>query len=134
LVELVCVPPTAASIVWPRVEQLVRAAVEATDLGTLAEIANDVLVGRMLLWLALDNNELLAVATTELRRTEHSLVCVITSCAGRLGGDLHQLLAGIENFARAEGCSCVRLFGRRGWARKLKAHYVQRHVVLERQL
>jgi hypothetical protein len=112
----------------------VYAAVEATDLVAFAEIRDAVLAGRALMWLALDNNRLLAVATTELRRTEHSLVCVITSCAGHLGDELHRLLGGIEDFARAEGCDYVRLFGRRGWARKLKDHYVQRHVVLERQL
>lgn len=110
------------------------AAVEATDLVAFAEIRDAVLAGRALMWLALDNNRLLAVATTELRRTEHSLVCVITSCAGHLGDELHRLLGGIEDFARAEGCNKVRLTGRRGWARKLKEHYVQKHVMLERQL
>jgi len=128
------VPPAAAPLVWPRVAQLVLDAVEATDLMTFWEIAEAVRDGRMLLWLALDHGELLAVATTELHRTEHSLVCQITSCAGRLGDELHQLLGGIEDYARAEGCRCVRLMGRRGWARKLKEHYVQRHVMLERQL
>ena len=127
-------PPYATSIVWPRVEHFVRAAVEATDLAAFADIAYAVLAGRSLLWLALDGRELFAVATTELQRTEHSLVCVITACAGRLGGELHRLLKGIEDYARAEGCDYVRLFGRRGWVRKLKAHYVQRHVVLERKL
>lgn len=129
-----CVPPDAARLVWPRAEYLVRAAVEATDLATFAEIKDGVLTGRSLLWLAILRHQLLAVATTELRRTEHSLVCVITSCAGRLGDELHGLLGGIENYARAEGCKYVRLTGRRGWARRLRAHYVQTYVMLERRL
>ena len=128
-------PPEWTKRFWQYAELYVRDAVEATDLITVAEIKDAVLDGRSLLWLAFDSQQdIIAVATTELRRTEHSLVCVITSCAGCLGDELHQLLAGIEDYARAEGCSCVRLMGRRGWARRLKAHYVQRHVVLERQL
>ena len=136
MAKLVCVPPEPMWLqaMWTRARPLVRWAVDATDLCRLSEIEQAVLDGRSLLWLALENNELMAVATTELCRTEHSLVCIISSCAGRLGGELHQLLDGIEDYARAERCNYVRLFGRRGWSRKLKGRYVQRHVVLERRL
>ena len=39
----------------------------------------------------------------------------------------------IEAYAKAEGCACVRIYGRKGWARVLKDYQVEQ-IVLERQL
>src|SRR5215471_2993521 len=98
LAELVCVPPEPAWIeaLWMRAKPFIRRAVDATDLITIEEIERDVLAGRMLLWLALENNELLAAGVTELRRTQHSLSCVIIAYAGRQPRDWPALLQKIE--------------------------------------
>jgi hypothetical protein len=60
-------------------------------------------------------------------------VCVLTACGG---DDMRRwlgLLGGIEDYAKAEGCSRVRIFGRKGWVRVLE-HYRIRNVILEREL
>ena len=44
-----------------------------------------------------------------------------------------RLLEGIEDFARAEGCSATRIIGRRGWARVLTSYQAKR-IVLEKEL
>jgi hypothetical protein len=43
------------------------------------------------------------------------------------------LLAGIETYARAAGCACVRIMGRKGWARALPTYRTTR-IVLEKEL
>jgi hypothetical protein len=73
-----------------------------------------------------------AVVTAQ-ERTEKRLVCTILACAGSgMDGWLH-LLELIEDYARAEGCAAVRLFGRKGWQRKL-AEYHTKLVVMEKTL
>ena len=44
-----------------------------------------------------------------------------------------RLLQGIEDFARAEGCSATRIIGRKGWARVLRSYQAKR-IVLEKEL
>jgi hypothetical protein len=43
------------------------------------------------------------------------------------------LLAGIETYASAAGCACVRIMGRKGWARALPTYRTTR-IVLEKEL
>jgi hypothetical protein len=100
-----------------------------------------------------------AAAVTELHRTEWRKVCVVVACGApsrlRASGRLRpsaradasrtaasrvpdmrrwiRLLDGIEDFARAEGCSATRIIGRRGWARVLTSYQAKR-IVLEKDL
>lgn len=101
------------------------------DLGSFAEVEWSVESGGALLWIAAENNRIEAAAVTELRRTELSRSCVIVACGGR--GDWASLIGPIENYARAEGCDCVRLFGRKGWGRVLP-DYAATKIVLEKRL
>ena len=43
------------------------------------------------------------------------------------------LLEGIENYAKAEGCRNVRIFGRKGWHRVLDG-YRQTYAILDKGL
>jgi hypothetical protein len=43
------------------------------------------------------------------------------------------LIAGIEDYAKAEGCRCVRIIGRRGWARVLPG-YEQTFAIIDKRL
>lgn len=133
LADLAAVPAGLVSEFWPRVASRLRAAYLRTDLSHTDDLAADVLFGRALLWVAMRGEAIEAAAVTKLGRTDRHLVCTITACGGgNMAGWLDHL-AVIEHWARGEGCAKVRIFGRKGWLRKLKDYHVS-NVVLERGL
>jgi hypothetical protein len=103
------------------------------DLGRYEDIERDVLNGDALLWLAWCEPNIEAVAVTQIILTENSKVCMVQACGGSRFARWIGLLEQIEAYAKAEGCRCTRILGRRGWARVLK-NYRETKVVLERQL
>ena len=143
--ELVCIPPDRVAMVWPRVSQLIYAAMKRGGISSFKSVEDSVLDGDALLWLAIaDGNgigsEVAAAAVTELHQTEWRKVCVIVACGGSTsacaGAGMNRwiaLIAKIEEFARAENCSAIRIIGREGWARILTA-YRPKRVVLEKEL
>jgi hypothetical protein len=100
-------------------------------------VESDVACGHALLWLALSGAREVAVidaiAITRLELTESGKVCVITACEGKHMARWLPLIGGIEDYAKAEGCRCVRIFGRKGWLGALEG-YRQRHVIIEKAL
>lgn len=74
-----------------------------------------------------------AVAVTCLQLTDVGKVCVITACAGNNMSRWLPLISGIETYAKEEGCTCVRIFGRKGWLRALKG-YRAKFVILDKEL
>jgi hypothetical protein len=133
MVDLLCVDPQRIHQVWPHVSDLIHGAVKRTNLSHTQDIEAEILAGRGLLWLALDRATIKAAATTSLVRTDRDLVCILTACGGE---DMHQwlpLLRKIETYARDEGCACVRIYGRKGWARVLDGYRID-HVILGKAL
>jgi hypothetical protein len=131
-VELVCVDPARVHEFWPLARSYIRTAIERTDLCAFADIETDVLAGQQLLWLAWSGT-LEAAATTHLVKTAERPVLIVTACSGAQRERWLPLLAGIENYARAEGCSRARIYGRKGWERVLK-NYRAEYIILERTL
>jgi len=131
-VDLVCVPPKDVHLLWPQAGPLIRAAIERTDLSDFADIERDVLAGDQILWLALSDH-IEAAATTHLIKTRGKPVLVITACAGDHRERWMPLLASIEKYAKDEGASRVRIYGRKGWSRALTGYRVE-HVIMERAL
>jgi hypothetical protein len=90
-----------------------------------------------LLWLALSGKgedfTVEAVAATRLELTDMGRICVITACEGKHMARWLHLIRGIEHYAKAEGCRCVRIFGRKGWLRVLDG-YGQTHVIIDKAL
>jgi hypothetical protein len=127
-VELVCVDPKRIAEFWPHARQLIKTAIEKTDLSDFRDIEYDVLSGDQLLWLAWSGS-IEAAATTHLSRG----VCTVTACAGHNRERWLPLLDMIEAYAAAEGCKCIRAYGRRGWERVLNG-YKTEYVILEKAL
>lgn len=127
-VDLLCVDPKDVHQIWPQTRDLIRAAIERTNLSDFADIENDVLKGDQLLWLAISNH-VEAAATTHLSRG----VCTLTACSGHQRERWLPLFARIEKYAKDEGCSAMRIYGRKGWERVLDGYRVQ-HVILEKDL
>jgi hypothetical protein len=132
LPDLLCVDPKDVHQIWPQAKELIRSAIEKTDLSDFRDIEYDVLAGDQLLWLALSDH-VEAAATTHLIKTRDKPVLVLTACAGSQRERWMPLLSRIENYAKAEGAKCVRFYGRKGWARELKDYHVQ-YVIMEKDL
>jgi hypothetical protein len=137
LAELVCVDPTRVHEIWPHVAPLLRQAILRTGLSAFADIERDILAGRALLWLAVGGEvgrlAIEAVASTSLQQTDAGKVCVITACAGANMARWLPLISSIEVYAREEGCTRVRIFGRKGWLRALEG-FRAKHVILDKEL
>ncbi|MGA7489040.1 MAG: hypothetical protein WBW74_19120 [Xanthobacteraceae bacterium] len=143
--HLICVPPDRAALVWPHVRALILAAMRRGDLSGFRPVESSVLSGAALLWLAVTReNGIEAAAVTELQQTEWRRVCVVVACGAPSGGRLPssralgtrpwlRLLDGIEAYAKAAGCSAVRIMGRKGWARVLTS-YLAKRIILEKDL
>ena len=132
-VELVCVDPKRVHEIWPHVAELIHGAVKRTNLSHTLDIDDDILHGHGLLWLACRDSKILAAMTTSLVSTDRDKVCILTACGGEQMSQWLPLLHRIETYARDEGCSCVRIYGRRGWARVLESYHTE-HIILERRL
>jgi len=132
-VELVCVDPKRVHEVWPHVAALIPGAVKRTNLSHSQDIAYDILHGDGLLWLAWNGKTIAAAATTSLVETDRDKVCILTACGGTGMPRWLSLLSMIEDYARGEGCACVRIYGRKGWQRVLDG-YTTKHIILEKGL
>ncbi|MBR0756606.1 hypothetical protein JQ604_30890 [Bradyrhizobium jicamae] len=102
-------------------------------MSAFGDIEADVLSGRSLLWLAWDSSAIKSAAATVLINTEAGRVCIITACGGRDMKCWLPLIDGIEAYASDEGCTRVRIYGRKGWLRVLEG-YRQKHVIMDKEL
>jgi hypothetical protein len=102
---------------------------------TIDDIRDDVLAGHALLWVVWDEDgaAILAAGTTKLLPTKHGLICVITSIAGKDIRRWQRFMSAIELYAKSEGCSKIRAYGREGWVRILRG-YTKPWVTIEKAL
>jgi hypothetical protein len=85
------------------------------------------------LWFAWNGNAIEAAATTVLINSDIGKVCIITACGGSGMKRWLPLLDGIEAYARDEGCTRVRIYGRKGWLRVLDG-YREKHVIMDKEI
>ena len=131
--KLVCVDPERVHEIWPTVVPLLKRAIAKTGLAEFAAIEREILDGVSLLWVAWNGAAIEAVASTSLQQTDVGKVCVITACAGARMTRWLPLIRDIEAYAEAEVCRCVRIFGRKGWARVLDG-YEETHAIIDKRL
>lgn len=122
--KLAQVPPDLIEPLWPMIGPLLQKAVEFSD-GTVSfeGAVKDIMLKRQQLWVAGEDGEpIAAVAVTKLQQLESGVRrASITLLGGEdesLGG-LLDLRKELEEWAKVEGCNQFRVYGRRGWARKL---------------
>lgn len=128
-----CVDHSHVHKIWPNVFKTIRRAIQRGDLGRFDELERAVLNGHALVWLAVEETKVEGVAVTQIVLTENSKVCMVQACGGKDCSHWLHLLADIEQYAKAQGCDCTRIMGRKGWARVLK-NYKTTKIVLERRL
>lgn len=133
--QLICVPPNVVDQVWPKISGLIYVAMKKGQVGSFESIQNAILTGRVLVWVAWDGESpnIEATAVTELQSTEWRKVCCVLACAGAHMERWIHLLETIEEYAKSEGCSAVRVIGRHGWQKMLPSYKVKR-ILMEKLL
>jgi hypothetical protein len=113
-IELLCIEPGYITRqIWPTARDMIRRAIERTNLSDFEAVERDVLQGRALLWLAWNGERIEAACTTELTIAQGRKACVVVACSGKNHRRWLPLLAKIEDYARAENCACMRVIGRK---------------------
>lgn len=131
--NLACIDPAQVGYFWPHVEPLLRPAIEDVGLSDFEDIARDILTGRDLVWIAANSTEIKAAAATALQRIGEHKICILVACGGHDMQDWLPLMQQIEEYAKAEGCKSMRIYGREGWLRALDG-YQKKAVVIEKDL
>lgn len=134
-VHVEAVEPGVASSIWPRVSGMIDIGYMAGDDLMPADMLERIRYGRVVLWIAIDedNGNILAALTTELVPMRSGLVCWMCQCGGDRMQDWSRFHIKVEEYARAEGCVKVALRGRDGWRGVLEGYRV-RTVQLEKVL
>jgi hypothetical protein len=132
-IQCICIDPAHVSRVWPLVAHLIRAAMRKGRISEFADVEAAVLAGTQLLWVAADRRAIWAAAVTQLSRANGEKFCTIVACGGRERARWLPLKAELEKFAKAEGCTAIRIHGRRGWAREFPDYRLTR-ILLEKEL
>jgi hypothetical protein len=129
-VKLIAVPPDRAGEFLPVASRYIIAAMDRVGVSDAGAVIAAASAGRSLLWLAVDDDaKVCGAGITEM----DGGACVIVAWGSEPGVSWASCLETIEAFARDEGCSAVRLYGRAGWQRRL-ADYRVKAVIMERSL
>ena len=123
--------------VWARVEPMLTAAIRdgGARLGT-EDIRGWLDEGAMQLWIAFDDENLYAVAITEILVFPRIKVASIVMIAGWSYETWEPAAFDmIKRWAKAKGCKRLEVRGRPGWKRRLQSHgFRHRQTVLELEL
>jgi len=101
--------------------------------GEYASVKRAVFDGVDQLWIVWDGAEIIAAAITSLGIVNDEKTCTIVACGGEDLSCFGHFVKDLEQFARAEGCTVVRINGRPGWKRALTGYDLQ-SVVLRKEL
>jgi hypothetical protein len=98
-------------------------------MGRFDDVERDVLSANAYLWLAIESGAVLAAAVTQVTQHHDQRLCTIVACGGhdwtRWGG----LIAGLEDYARAENCARIEIAGRPGWLKRLPDYRLVKIVI-----
>jgi hypothetical protein len=132
--NILAVPPSLTRQAWPRAEHYIRSAMDRNEFQDWKQYRDFVFNGQAILWLAVEGTDVQGAALTQKFTQAGKSVCEIVAYGSKDHARCTQKMKeAIEAFGRAEGCSCIRLFGRRGWAKYLK-DYRLTTVILEKAL
>lgn len=130
--QAICVDPERINEIWPHVSHFIKAACEYGD-DIFETTQADVISGRALLWLACENEKVLAASVSKIWKSPKHKICSVLAVGGIQLHDWKACLREIETYAKNEGCDLIRLSGREGWKR-IFIDYEQPWIVLEKRL
>jgi hypothetical protein len=127
--ELACVPPGDIARLWPHVAHHIARAMTRGGMGRFADVEADVLGGNAYLWVAIEAGQILAAAVTKVTGEGCARLCAIVACGGDDWPRFGFLIAGLESYARADGCAAVEICGRPGWQRRLAGYRTVKTII-----
>jgi hypothetical protein len=133
MADLVPVDPSLMASVWPHTRVMVLRAMSGADEGSFERTERELFAGLQQLWLVWNGTAIEAIAVTQLTKINEKKICVIVACSGEGVNEWVPLIAGLEKFAKIEGCKAMRIYGRKGWERLLR-DYKAKYVVMDKEL
>jgi hypothetical protein len=122
--------PNDIHLVWDRARPLIERALEHSFTHTLGDIATGLISGEMTLWVCGDFE---AAMVTQVLQDNMAKYCLLLTLSGDGFDEYKDLLPVIEQWAKDNGCSETRLYGRPGWSRKLK-DFKTGYIMMSKQL
>lgn len=136
--QFLCVAPSVVDRLWPHVVRFIeRAAIRSNADYSTEYIKRKLDEGSSLLWVVSQNGTIVAAMTTEIcgMLDTDERIMVITTAGGSLVEHWETILAQVEQYARDESCTRVRVYGRQGWVRILRDYgYTQPWIALEKRV
>jgi hypothetical protein len=130
--ETVCIAPDQVDEILPYVLPFIKAAVERCGDWALHDVIYQLQGAQALLWVIWDGERFTAAAVSQLIKVPRGKLCQIIACGGT-AESWPQALLPIEAYAKAEGCSQMRIQGRAGWSRVFPA-YKTEWLSMEKEL
>jgi hypothetical protein len=131
--QVLLVPTNRVGQIWDRVGPLLARAMTKLQIGDCGTLAQQLRDAQALLWIAVDGQELKAALATQVSIVDGRKYCTLVALGGRHRRDWLPMLGKIEDYARAEGCIAMRIYGRPGWSRVLPDYKIIGHIT-ERKL
>lgn len=134
-IELLCIPPDDVPTIWAGdIRDMIDAGFAAFDVPMPADILDQFAKGTRLLWVAVNpSGRIIAALSTQLFEMRSGKICKVLECGGEKMREWLHLRAGIEEYAKREGCSRVMIEGRPGWSAVLPDYRVM-GVTLEKRI
>ena len=130
-VSLIPIPQENVSQVWHLGAEFIETGLKQGEF-TADILKAECESGKAQLWFAWADH-LEAAAVTQLMATPRGLKCVITSLGGKDSFRWLGYLDELELYAKTQGCNGMRIYGRKGWARKLRDYRITR-LILDKDL
>lgn len=139
--HLVQVPPDAVingesplKAMWPLIEPLLQKAIAHSDgIETIEGTVRDLMAKNRQLWVVIgEDKSITAVGVTKLQKYDSGIKeAAITLLAGDDGklNDLLDLRSELESWAKIEGCNRFRVYGRKGWAKRMPDYKLASYVL-----
>lgn len=117
---------------WNEIEPFIKRVLSKVDLYyTIEYIKESLLSAEMQLWTSLEGTQIKSICITQIQIHPKYKFLEIVMQAGQLTSVEH--LDKIEQWGKSQGCTKVKLIGRRGWKKALPG-YKETLVKLEKEL
>lgn len=126
--QLVQIPTDNVAQAWCLVDEFIAKACERGEYEK-DELQRQCLLGSATLWMIWSGICEAALVTTTIQKDKTLL---IAACGGKGVDGWISLLSELEAWAKKEGKTGIRIYGRRGWARKLPDYRINR-IILDKR-
>lgn len=125
--ELVCFGSNRIDWIWEEISPLIQKALDRGSDYTLEEIHAGLKKAEMQCWTSY-NHGIEAVLVTALQDD----YCLLLACGGTNAREWIAWLPIVEDWAREKGAKELRIYGRRGWLKRLK--FQEKYTVMTRSI